>query len=448
MSLKKILFCTAVLALCAGAAAQTTRDGRNVDLRFYGIYRAYPQTVPPAIKAPKGYRPVYISHYGRHGSRYIIPDSTYTFIKKVLETADADGKLTDEGKALKKHYLTYVFPNATGRAGELTPVGMTQHRDIATRMYRNFPSLFKGKARVIANSTNFERTMLSMLYFCDALHLCNPALDIKADASITDTYYLNPHQASNPLSREFEKNWKNDYNAAWLPEHKKYAESHIDWHPFAGRIFTDTLYASSRWNMFIFDEAIYTVAISMGGMAIPQDNYFRFWNYDELEWMARCNENYKYYVMKGNYPGGLGRAPALCEAMLNDIITRTESDIREGVKARLRFGHDGCIMAMFALMEIPGWEKAEADPDKFWDCWSDEEIPMAANIQMVVFRGRTDDDLILCWLVNEKPMKLQIGEVAPGFYKWSDFRDFYSERVEYGRKHMEESNRILDKLNN
>ncbi len=35
-----------------------------------GVYSSY--VVPPEslTKAPKGYKPFYISHYGRHGSRY------------------------------------------------------------------------------------------------------------------------------------------------------------------------------------------------------------------------------------------------------------------------------------------------------------------------------------------------------------------------------------------
>ena len=47
--------------------------------------------------APKGYRPFYISHYGRHGSRYLIGQDEYDVPVKVLARADSMGKLTPLG---------------------------------------------------------------------------------------------------------------------------------------------------------------------------------------------------------------------------------------------------------------------------------------------------------------------------------------------------------------
>ena len=42
------------------------------------IYYAYP--APPSVHtpAPAGYEPFYISHYGRHGSRWMTADERYT----------------------------------------------------------------------------------------------------------------------------------------------------------------------------------------------------------------------------------------------------------------------------------------------------------------------------------------------------------------------------------
>lgn len=52
------------------------------------------QTTP----APKGYEPVYISHYGRHGSRVNWGLSNYTYVIDILEKADSAGILTPEGE--------------------------------------------------------------------------------------------------------------------------------------------------------------------------------------------------------------------------------------------------------------------------------------------------------------------------------------------------------------
>ena len=45
-------------------------------------------------KAPKGYKPFYISHYGRHGSRYAWNDETYTLLRDVFPKAKELNVLT------------------------------------------------------------------------------------------------------------------------------------------------------------------------------------------------------------------------------------------------------------------------------------------------------------------------------------------------------------------
>ena len=49
-------------------------------------------TAPPA-----GYVSVYISHYGRHGSRYLLSEQDYTQPLQVLERADSAGVLSEKG---------------------------------------------------------------------------------------------------------------------------------------------------------------------------------------------------------------------------------------------------------------------------------------------------------------------------------------------------------------
>ena len=42
--------------------------------RLGGVYYAYPVTETTLADAPEGYEPFYISHYGRHGSRWLPND--------------------------------------------------------------------------------------------------------------------------------------------------------------------------------------------------------------------------------------------------------------------------------------------------------------------------------------------------------------------------------------
>ena len=67
--------------VCAFAAAIScspgprTADGQPIPDRVMGVYLPYPEAVGPAPGTPEGYEPFYISHYGRHGSRYLLCDS-------------------------------------------------------------------------------------------------------------------------------------------------------------------------------------------------------------------------------------------------------------------------------------------------------------------------------------------------------------------------------------
>ena len=61
-----------VLLLAATADAQSAYDEIKADIdKAGGVYFMYPFDTPSATPAPKGYEPFYISHYGRHGARYI-----------------------------------------------------------------------------------------------------------------------------------------------------------------------------------------------------------------------------------------------------------------------------------------------------------------------------------------------------------------------------------------
>ncbi len=88
--------------------------------------------------APKGYKPFYVSHYGRHGSRYLIGDRDYKWLVDLFEEAHREGALSDLGEDTRQRLLK-VWEEAEGHGGDLTPLGVRQHRGIAERMYAAFP---------------------------------------------------------------------------------------------------------------------------------------------------------------------------------------------------------------------------------------------------------------------------------------------------------------------
>ena len=79
MKRQTILLLLSVLLLSGGAAAQSTKEQTLEDLNrtaaLYYCYENHPRAA--ATPAPEGYEPFYISHYGRHGSRWHASESVY-----------------------------------------------------------------------------------------------------------------------------------------------------------------------------------------------------------------------------------------------------------------------------------------------------------------------------------------------------------------------------------
>lgn len=118
-----------------------------------GVYYAYPgPSANNNTPAPKGYKPFYISHYGRHGSRYLISGKDYTSVLAVFDKAHAAGALTALGEDVRTR-LVEVCKEGAETAGDLTPLGRRQHRGIAERMFRSFPEVFADGDSISARST-------------------------------------------------------------------------------------------------------------------------------------------------------------------------------------------------------------------------------------------------------------------------------------------------------
>jgi hypothetical protein len=129
----KALFLVAAFAfLAATAEAQDFQASirQNID-RFAGVYHSYEYIPTADTPAPKGYKPFYISHYGRHGSRHQI-GSSGTRPYETIHKADSLGLLTEAGKKLAADMLR-IYTEHSGMDGELSVRGGREHQAIAAR---------------------------------------------------------------------------------------------------------------------------------------------------------------------------------------------------------------------------------------------------------------------------------------------------------------------------
>lgn len=151
--MKKLVAIISIAVFSGSLWAQSAREEihNNVNLAASN-YLAYPAPTKVLTKAPDGKKAFYISHYGRHGSRYLIDKNDYTGPLKTLTDANEKGKLTPLGQEVMAS-IEKMRSESASRYGELTELGALQHRQIANRMFHRFPEVFKGDVCVDAKST-------------------------------------------------------------------------------------------------------------------------------------------------------------------------------------------------------------------------------------------------------------------------------------------------------
>ena len=71
----------------------------------------------------------------------------YKWLVDLFEEAHREGALSDLGEDTRQRLLK-VWEEAEGHGGDLTPLGVRQHRGIAERMYAAFPEAFKGNPSI------------------------------------------------------------------------------------------------------------------------------------------------------------------------------------------------------------------------------------------------------------------------------------------------------------
>ena len=417
-----------VLAACAGPLS-----GQNARQEIYanpdkagGVYYAYTYDNPARTPAPEGYEPFYISHYGRHGSRWLLRASEYTEVLETFGKAAREGALSEFGQDVLRR-VERACSDGEGRAGDLTPLGAEQHYGIAERMFESYPEVFRGNARVDAQSTVVVRCVLSMAAFCDRLRRMNPELEITRTANNRTTRYLNFFStAANPgPAPEYLNLLKSE---SWIEAEEGFRESRMHPERLMARLFAGGK-APEDIDQRELMQQLWALAVN------EQDTRsgitFRdLFTPDELYAVWEC-VNYRFYHQRG--PGALNRGYALryATALLEEIIARADSALVRGVPAAdLRFGHDGNLMPLTCLMAFDGCTAEVSDPGLIADAWRDYRIsPMAANIQMIFYRKEGTADILVRILHNEHEMYLPLASARPPYYKWDDLRAFYHRRI-------------------
>ena len=423
--MKRIVFFIFVLCLAWNVQAQLARKDFKVDRCLSASnYLAYPGPLQKKLTpAPFGYKPFYISHYGRHGSRYLIGSKDYDIPYFTLLKADSLGKLTPKGKELLRH-VSVIRSEAKGRDGELTLLGAEQHKGIALRMYKNFPEVFAGKTNIDAKSTIVIRCILSMENELQELLVLNPQLQIRHDASNHDMYYMN--QTDTVLEKQkMPADVRKVYDA--------FCAKHDNYNHLMSEIFNDDDYWKNKINAERLNYSLFRLAGNMQSTDLRDSiSLYDLFTDDEIydNWLQT---NAYWYICYGPSPLNGGNQPYTQRNLLRNIIQEADSCIAlRHPGATLRFGHDTMVMPLTCLLDLDGLGKQIKNLDDLAnDNWCDYQIvPMASNIQFIFYRKHFGDkDIIFKVLRNEKEATLPIKTDMAPYYHWKDFKDYYLKKL-------------------
>ena len=417
MTMKKMLHALLLLLLALPAWGQTSPalDQLKADPRkSYGNDYPYPMENVRLTKAPRGYKPFYISHYARHGSRYYWTDKLYKDLDTTLTAAHEKHLLTPVGEAFHDKFKAAHKELMTGM-GELTQLGWNQHQFIARTMYRQFPQVFKKGGNVFAISSLSGRCVLSMSAFCQELVQCNPKIEIREQSSRFTLDGVVPTDGQNPVKHNYPKvTPRYEKNRDQVKGDNSLREAVVS------RVFTSTEGLPFSTRHIASDLLnLYTTLPSIGheGMmnGIATDEEFaKQWEVSNL----------------GSYSWVFGPQYQMIP-ILEDIIKKADA-VLDGSSdhiADLRFGHDTCLGPLTVLMGLNGADLDPEDPGKVKDCYQNWETCKACNMQLVFYRGKKGkDDILVKCLLNGTEATLPVPTTCHPYYKWSDFRRFYLDR--------------------
>ena len=415
-NLRITIFCM-VAGLSLGVHAQTsmTELRAHLDLAT-GNYCNYPSPSGHITPAPTGYEPFYVTHYGRHGARYMTGDKEYKYTIGRMDTAQTLGLLTAYGKEVLQR-LNIAAANAHHRAGDLTQLGARQHRAIAHRLMVNYPSLMSQPLHVKANSSTVRRCMLSMANFCQEMLIMNPNLDITMDASEHDMYYMIAND-----SIVIPKSEKDDelYEKLDSFRHKMLNGRHQ-----FELLFTNPEAAGKFIDNYKFTDALWNIAADM--YCLPELNL----SFNDLFTDDEFIDGFRSYnaswcLWEGLMPGAQPNQYAHFPLLVN-FLDEADLMIRSGKSGvRLRFGHDSTVLPFAYILGLKEAMQGTDDMENLHNHFALYRlIPMAANIQLIFFRKQGSDDILVKFLMNENETSIPIQTDSYPFYHWKDVESYY-----------------------
>ena len=436
--MRKVFFLIIALSCCLWLQAQNRQQ-------MGGVYYAYPiDKVQKTSETPEGYTPFYISHYGRHGSRWMPSDSRYTWVNQRFEDVS---NLTSLGKKVKK-LLDRVWDKAKGNGGKLTKLGEMQHQGIAKRMFTNYPQVFAVGNHVLARSSVVDRCAKSMLAFTEELRQLQPSLDFDVKTDSADMAWV---AYTSPETKALENRTK--------------ITAHVSADRFMHQLFKDISKVDEPLKLM---SELHTIASSVQDVGLNFKSYPTdiektlndLFTDEEFKAFYEAN-NLRMTICNGDLSANEGIPARSAISLWQNIEVEADKALALGKpSATLRFGHDTSLYRLLSLLSpivVLGQNLSDVEKSSPWvrignmDLM-DRIVPMAANLQMVFYKSNAPsenvaDDVLVKVILNENeeamPLEIQAwhdGEYG-NVYRWSEVKDYMQKRI-HNLEHIRQLNAL------
>jgi len=372
--------------------------------------------------APKGYKPFYISHYGRHGSRSNWGDKDYQMVISVLDSAKTEGVLTELGENLLSQSQA-VLAAYNGMDGRLTDRGEREHAMLATRMYNRYPEVWDVKdPRVISVGSLVPRSIISMTSFTNTLSKLNSHISYNFDCGEKMQQYID---CTGPREGDY-----NDFKSRC----SAMEDSMISTFPYdstsaVARLFTSFPSSLQGQDIFRFQKAIYYTCVIAQDFDIDANvlDYLAF----ETAYYYNMQQTLYLATEKCNTIGAGLERMHYAQIAVDEIIASADSAIGNGIVANLRFGHDYPLLYMVNRMGISGVGDTLCVEDIEANWYAHLNVCMASNLQLVFYRKPDspihqfpDSPILIKVLYNEREHLINgLTSVSGPYYRWEDVKN-------------------------
>ena len=403
---------------------------KNPELSAGNLCGYFPQDTLVS-EAPKGYKPFYISHISRHGSRYLGKSASKYF--RAIDSLDvyaAKGMLTADGLSLRED-LRIMYDMTKDHYGELTELGAMEHRQICSRMVRHYPEVFsdRKRSRAEAFSTGSSRVIASMNAFTSELASRSPNLEIKTfetdwgdDIRSQEVIGCN-NLIDDAMKEEVSKEYERLRQLA-----KAINGGEGDFHVFAERIFMEPkaipdsiVYFLAKYSYKVLKTGRLTEPATMPSMG-------KYYTASELYalWVANGINWFRYL----NLPGYASPMVTMRGyGILDRIVKDADKAIKPGstAAATLRFSHDTYLLPLMAAIPLEG-TVLDCDRTELMEKFQEfNYICPGCNVQLVFYRKDDGSPILVKFLLNEK--ETLIHGLAPRtacYYDWESVKQFWA----------------------